>query len=274
MITTIENWLEWRRLCALGRCGESTRSALRSFARSKFALYVDKFGQAASQGTPAAVVRDAGDCWQLFESHINLGRRGDGKSLKHWIFSRVSASEDEPLKIVQGGVKLIIRDVVRSHLARERARAGSVSIEAPISGSSDGGSGGICLRDLLSSPRESWLDLERAEMIELAKGLSEEILSDLAFEARIALLARYLGLPLSNPAVAEVAGRKKSMLCRIWRRCVEDLAARVEQDYADEERQWRIAFAEQLLEELNNSIFLWARVEKRCADLLDIVEIN
>lgn len=272
MITGMENWLEWRRLCALGRCAEPTRSALRTFAESKFAAYLEKYRTGANRCATAALLADAGDCWQLFESHITLGRRGDGKSLKHWIFSRVSASGDPALKIVQGGVKLIIRDVVRSHLAREVARSDWVSLDAPADRSGD--SGDICVGDMIAAPAERFSDLESAELSEHAAAIAETIAERIDFDAKIVLLARQLGLPLSNAIVVSVAGKKKSMLSRIWHQTIEDMVVEIEESYSEEDREWRMALSGRVLMALNERIFSWARVEKCCAALLDIVGAN
>jgi hypothetical protein len=269
MDAELKHWVEWRERCALALCGAETRSCLPPYAQAKFVGYVERLAPCMSGMDPKAVLANAPDVWHLFETHITLGSGCGGKSLKRWLFARLAGADDPPLKIINGGVRVIIRDVVRKHIQGEAAKLREVSINAERSSSGDSA---VRLLDLIPDPASLRDELELEEVRRLADQLSGDIFAELEHAPRVVLLAKRLALSLSDPAVLKLSGKGKSMLSRIWRSTIALVGEHIERHYADEDCDWKLILAAETIEALNSRIISWARVEKRCANLLLIGE--
>lgn len=269
MHTELENWVEWRKVCALCGCSADTRKRLRKYAYGKFAWYVQEYANLIEGTTPKAVARNAGDCWQRFETHMTIGTRAEGKTLKRWLFARVAGSKDPAEKVILGGAKVIMRDVVRSYIREEESNLRDVSLDRVIVNQQ----GDKCtLAELLGNEATTPTDPCSADLEAISERIAREAFQDLEVRQRVAILAKELKISLSHPLVEAATSCKKSMLSSVWRRGVRSLAERIQEEFVDESPHTCRLLAEMAMERIKKYIFSWARAEKCCAELLEYKE--
>lgn len=264
MTATIQQWEEWRARCAILRCAEPARSALRGFAWARFVRYA---GHAIGEAGVRGRVPSAADCWHLLESHLAVARPRSGRRYKEWLFARLENADDPPLHVIQSGASLLIRSVVRDWVLAETPPPATQSLDAPIG--PDGA--GFTLADLL--PAVDGDDaIEGEEIDRAAAALLPGFLDALDGPARLVLLAKRLGLPLYDPAVLKLAGVGRSRVSTIWRGVFIRLARLVRERHAGEAHDWQLKLTLRATQRLNEQIFLWGRVEKTAQPLFFIVE--
>ena len=264
-------WIEWKRLCALGLCNEQTRKTLQDFAGSRFRTYARRCAGMTSAGrhngrAPAVEAREA---WHLFETRLVTSTTAAGKRYKDWLFARTECSADHPLDVIQGGASLIMRDVVREHLRREYSPANSVSTSEPLWA----GEGAVLtIEDLLPGGWDPAAEAADRECGRLARERAAGEFSDAARRERVGLAARSLGLSLAHPAVERAAGCRKSVLSAALRALVERVAARVRADFGTDDPRTLLTLSLLTLSEMKIKAVEWARSERTCARLFNLVE--
>ena len=267
MKTTLENWVEWRKRCALGLCREETRANLQDYARRKFKWFAERYvGTSLAKRKKSDAVLDSISCWHLFETHITVGSRQDGKTLKKWLFARIAESSGEPLKVVQGGVRLLIRDVVRDYVRREGSSMLEARMNKPIVNQYGDET---CLEELLAGDADTFSEVERRDLKEQATRLAERLFDDLPHVQRIAMLAKYLSISLASPLVLESARCKKSKLSKEWRKAMTAIASQVEARFDTEDQSTQLIISKMAVDCAEKMIFSWASAEKCCAKLLE-----
>ncbi len=262
----LESWIEWRCVCALGRCSQSVANLLQSRLKIVFCDLQRNIAESSGLSLSADVLSSSASCWHLFESHITAGRNCNGKALKQWLFARVARSNDPALKVVRGGVRKLARDALRVNIIKEMPNKHCIGIDMPVQ-TRDGLE--LNVENLLPTSGDDLSEVERREIAVLAHDIAGEIFDCLAFTQRVVLLAKALKISLAHPLVAEVAGLRKSMMNRIWHDALKNLVELIDHRFASEDRQVRFLIAEMAIEDQKNRIISWSRVEKRCAKLLD-----
>lgn len=262
-------WVEWKQQCALDRCGEHTRAALCKFAWQRFRLYATRYAGSTNAPAGEVPVPEGRDAWHLFESHMAVKSTREGRRYKDWLFARTRHSADSDLDVVQGGATLIMRDVVRNHLAAECTPRHTVSIDREYAGA---GGCTLTLADLLRSGSDPAAEAAEGEYRRLAWNYARDTFNDTLPRERVALLARAIGLPLSHPAVTAAAGCGKSVLCAAYQALITRVAERLAATYHDEDRASVMHLALMTIGALKERVFRWGKSEMTLGALFNSVE--
>ncbi|MCX7817918.1 MAG: hypothetical protein N2652_01700 [Kiritimatiellae bacterium] len=209
-------WEEWRARCALGRCGEATRTCLHRFVHSRAAAFLFRAGtdgRAIGSPTPA-------ELWHRLEVHLVADRTRARQPYKQWLFARAAPLHGEArLDAIQGGAALILRDVLREWLRREGPAPASVSLEDPVPGCED-----LRYADLVGG-EDARERIEARDLEAAARQLASAAFWAAPRTVRVGLCLRALGRPLFGPLAERLAGCGHTKLAASVRRFVEDLAA-------------------------------------------------
>ena len=264
MAVTFEQWETWHARCAILRCTESTRVALRGFAWARFVRYA---GYAIGMQDARKRVPAAEDCWHLFESYSAVARPRTGRRYKEWLFARLEGSADPPLQVIQAGASLLLRSVVREWVLAETSPTATSSLDAPLNTTD----AGFTLADLLPATGDDDA-IEEGEIGRAAEGLLPGFFASLDERTRLVLLAKRLGLPLYASAVLKLTGIGRSRVSVVWRDVFIRLAHSVRAQHAAETCDWQLKLTLRMAQRLNEEIFLWGRVEKSAQPLFFILE--
>ena len=264
MPTMIEHWDEWRRRCAVLRCGPAAQAALRGFAWARFSHYAR---HALGEADARMRVPSAADCWHLFETHLSVAQPRSGRRYKEWLFARLEHAQDPPLDVIQGGASLLVRTVVRSWLLAEGPQRNMQTLSAPVAADE---TGVLEWEDLLAAPPAD--GPEQAEIEQAAVQLLPVCLAGLTRAERLVLLAKQLDIPLYDPAVLRLAGVGRSRASALWRGVFQHVAAWTRRHHPQEPRDWQLQLALLVSRKLGEKILFWGRVEKTAQPLFYMVE--
>ncbi len=257
----LDDWLAWKTHCARALCPPDTQRRLATFAGIRFAAYIRRCRHITNLclSDLAQRVPDDDDAWHAFESHAMLAQSSRGKRYKEWIFARLKRASGNPLDVVQAGASLLLRDAVRKHLCAELPRRQTVSLDEPL----PGGDTELTLGDLLPGAADVFDTLAGREADSLADRHAETVFQMLPRPERLGLLARFLGLPISDPKVLRATGMNKSHLCDLTRRVVERihdaLRLHYRHDGADTVRQLTLT----VIAHLEHRLYAWRDTERR-----------
>lgn len=268
---TIDNWLEWKKLCALGRCGRETARELPGFVHARFSRFVEAYVRTTNAGAPASATPSSGEAWHRFETHFCLHCGPGGKSYKEWLFANVSEDSGPTRETVEAGATLLIRDVVREYLRREYSGRNMVSANA------DAGTGEhsrLTLADLLPDDSDVLARVEDSELTRLAVEDAEEIFPQLDSRERIALFVHDAGLSLAHPDAVMAAGCSKSSLNNAFRKALTRIAGHTREKHSRECRNVLAALACRTHARMRHLILPWIRLEKSCTQLCKVAEAH
>lgn len=264
MPTQLEHWDEWRRRCAVLRCGPAAQAALRGFAWARFDHYAR---HALGEADARVRMPSAADCWHLFETHLSVAQPRSGRRYKEWLFARLEQAQDPPLDVIQGGASLLVRTVFRNWLPNEGPQRNMQAIHAPVAGDE---TGTVTLEDLLPAPPTE--GPEQTELEEAADRLLPVCLDGLTQSERLVLLAKQLGIPLYDPTVLRLAGIGRSRASVRWRGVFHRIAEWIRQHHPQEPHDWQLQLALLVSRKLGEKILFWGRVEKTAQPLFYMVE--
>ncbi len=262
-LTTLDQWQEWRQLCALARCQPTTRAALQYFAHHRFLYYG---GHVLGARGIAETAPDAAACWHLFETHLVVARPKSGRRYKEWLFARLAGSHDHPVDIIQGGASLIVRSAVAAWMRAEQRRPRTISLQTPLRETT-----GLMLIDLLPAVTEP-PPYAKSETEEAVQQLLPHYRSSLKPAERVVILAKRLKLTLYHPAILQLCGVGRSQASNIWRNSFKRLAALVRQHYPGDSGKWQMRVALTLFQHISDEIYFRGRVEKRLQQLFKMAE--
>ena len=234
----LSQWREWAMQCALGLCEASTRLELRAFVSSRFRYYARKCGFLTHADDPAQLFVSPDDAWHLFESRLRLRQTRAGKVYKQWLLARAGEWTDCPL--VESGVTLLVRDVVREHLRYEHMPQAFGSLEQPLPGMTGEP---VSLRELLPGDADTALTVEQREIETLGASCSRDVYDRLSHRERVALLAREAGRSITDPVVLRTADCGKSELSRAYHKALDVVASTVRRRFAQDDREVCAAIA-------------------------------
>ncbi len=121
----LDAWREWRSRCAFDLLDARPREGLREVVAQRFRWRVRKLSASGIwSGTTPDLPSDR-ECAHLFEAHLQLHHRRDGKSYKHWLLTRGR----QDLDTVQSGVMLLIRNVVKQWVNDVHPRTAPLSLQ-------------------------------------------------------------------------------------------------------------------------------------------------
>lgn len=267
-MATLEDWLQWKQLCALALCRPMTQSALRDLVGRRFRQYVAGYASGPGSGT-ALEPRDA---WHGFETYFQLHRTRQGKGYKEWLFARGPDPAADPaaaLAAVESGVSLLLRNVVREHLRQERPSWRCLSTQESALGP-DGP--GLTLDELLPGPSDTLAEVERRELERLGQALVADCLDQLSIRERIALLARELGLSCRHAGAQQAAGCDRTALAQAFPAALKKIARQVAGAHPGESRGFLAALTLQVFQAVREALFQWLRADKARSTLLTPLE--
>ncbi len=257
-MTSVDHWREWKARCALALCAPAAQEALRDFVARRTRTYL---AASRARGGPAEDP-DEREAWHGFETYFVLNRRRSGKSYKDWLFARGTdpAAPGAPtLPALESGASLLLRDVVRERLRRERAPARVRSLQEPVAGA--GQAVAVTLEDLLPGGFDTVREVDRRELERLAMRLADTVLAGLSRRERIALLARERGLSCAHPAVCKAAGCGKTALAEAYHSALQAVAGHVRRDIPREPACVQAALSVAVFEAVRQCLKTWDRAE-------------
>ncbi len=205
----------------------------------------------------------------VVELQVGMNRRRDGKSYKDWLFARgtdPAAPGGPTLPALESGVSLLLRDVVRERLRRERAPARVRSLQEPVAGT--GGAEAVTLEDLLPGGFDTAGEVERRDVERLADRLAEAVSAALSRRERVALLTRERGLSCAHPAVLKAAGCGKTALAEAAHSALRAVAGQVQRAIPREPASARAALSVAVFEAVRRRIRTWDQAENPLAGFL------
>lgn len=256
----LDAFQEWRRRCSLAACSDTAAGLLRQFAASRFDAFCRRYAPFPALRVPHPLTPPPADCWHLFETRLAVDRTRSGKRYKQWLFESARVGARLPLDRLTGGASLLMRDVVRAWLAHEAPHPRTDSLQAPIAVSEPGRP--LTLEDLLPDEGDPAEEAARRDIGNLSSEIAGDLWPELDRRERIVLAARAAARPLSDPAVEQAAGCRKSMLYAALRSLMERLAAQLRRDHPSEEPTVLLAIARGILSDLARRALEWAISEK------------
>ncbi|MDA0990074.1 MAG: hypothetical protein O3A51_04920 [Verrucomicrobia bacterium] len=257
----IEAWMEWKERCAAARCTPATRRCLFAFARSRFRLFARRYARLTNNPDAArALTLSDEDIWHMFERDLQTDETRAGTRYKDWLFARTRRSQDAPFDVIQGGATLMMRDVVRSWLVQEHLPPDTVSLDQPVT---TGESPPLTLADLLPSGTSPADEVALREYQVLAQQLAPDLANQLATTAKLAILAKDMGLSLSDPRIARAAGCQKSALHKAYHGAMQHMAQHVKGLFPGEPPDAVLTLTLVTLSEIKKSLYLKKSAEKR-----------
>jgi hypothetical protein len=261
----LKSWIEWKEVCALNLCTETTQSRLLAFADIRFRKYTAHYSHLvnthAGRSLPSVPAQNA---WHLFETHMAVTTTKQGKRYKDWLFARLRASDEMPLDTVQGGASLIMRNVVREFLRQEFSPGNTLSLNQPLHGSKNAT---LTLEDVLPGDMDPASHAALHEYEELARKHAEAIFPKLSRRERVAVLSKEIGLSLAHKAVETAAGCRKSVLNTAYKSIMKTVAKILQERYPDDEKQSILTLALLTVGEIKEHVLAWARSEACCGPL-------
>ncbi len=252
-MATIDHWEEWKKQCAIALCSNDARRDLESFAFHRWTRFLQTiFGYDSPELTELKI----GDIWHRFETWCCVSSTSSGKAYKDWMFGRLETHVGTPLDIIQSGATLLLRDVVRDfvrHEGRMRLpgrRAPEISLNEPIAGIE----GDLTYADLLPAELDADSQLIVREYQRLAEQEASELLPRLVSRERLVLAASALGIPMSNPRLARIAGKKKSVLSSTLQRVEDRIKQHIDKKYTGEQEGDRRVLCIATLRQLRNVV--------------------
>lgn len=222
------DWREWKRACAIDRCGEETASRLHAFARARFYACMRKAAAHVRNQLSAEGPKSA---WHLFETHAQAGSGRGGKRYKDWLFGRAPKGTDEWMRAVEAGATVLLRDAVRAFVRRECRPDPVRSLDAPLGPRARS----LTLEDLIpdahETPAEALLAVDDDAW---AKRKAEAFFEGMTPRERIAVWAVRQGLDLNLRELARWSGVRGSTLYRDHLLCMEKLCVDVKKNRPDE----------------------------------------
>ena len=263
----LAGWTEWHEMCALARCADTTCRQLQSFAMTRFRRMVRVHVAGPLGARTSALIPSVDDVWHLFESHLVVRGTSRGKRYKEWLFARTAITRDNALDVIEAGATLIMRDVVREYRRRELPWDRSVSMDQPVGGDA----GDLTMHDLLPGTTDPVEEIGRREYERLSRRHAQDLFGGMPVRARVALLARGLGLPLSHGEVAKAAGCGKSALNVTFREVMKTAAEALRSQYPSDDTESLVALTLMTLSEAKRLALAWGKAQDACMRLFTTV---
>lgn len=279
---TLNDWIEWHRLCDLDQCQPETQERLAAYGRRIFIQEATKefFGKGSNAGSGApASLPDNGHagqlCWTYVQDYLLTQRvKTAGKTCKAYICDNALGKATAlRLAVFRAGFKIMTRNVVRAYYGNEiaefhRKQARElVSIHEPT-----GANDNSTLQDSLSRedlavrlPLHELTQEELRDFTNLAKQLAPAIWEEMSDTEKTIIWAALQGWSLASPTTETLCGLKKSQ-CYEARKKISERVTRM----LNELGVSGDAYAEQVVKmfiavELEHKIFEWKSPENEPA---------
>jgi len=224
---SLNDWIEWLKICSLEGCCAETQGSLSAFARYVFCREAKIENKGSMDGIDlpdqAGTEKEHGSaCWTYVEERLLNGKHQTGKSYKSYMCD-YTLSIDPSLQhpTFRRAFSDQVRNVVRAYIApdlrenkRNQAR-GLVSLNSGVGWSESESEVGdfISVYSFEFIPDLSDLtEMERNDFISIADELASEVWEALDRRERIAGLAALNEVSLADTSVLAVAECQKSQL--------------------------------------------------------------
>lgn len=263
-------WIEWKKLCALALCSDSVKTHLQHFAGSRFQSLVRKYIHLTNQKEAWRVAEGVPPdmAWHLFETHLRTQTTSRGTRYKDWLFVRARSAPHPYPRALELGASLIMRDVVRRLLCAEFSPPETVSLDLPIH--EEGRT--LALVDLMPGTADPVDETSRHECETLAGEHGQQIFEEMTHRERLVLLAKHLGIALSNVTVEKAADCGKSMLSAAYRALLMQIGETIKKAYPDDDSDSVMALALMTIEAIKHHVEVWGKSEIACAPLFLLIE--
>ena len=270
-MSDVANWLIWKEKCALALCPIKAQLELAFFVGTRFRRYASTCS-AAFRGLDAEALNPtASQSWHWFETYFKIHSTRQGKSYKEWLFSRSAAATGPDIETLEGGVSLLLRNVVREQLRSEYSSSRVVSLQTntcPYSGS-----GQPTMEDMLPDPTtDTFSEVVKADICRQAEQLTGAVFLTLSRRQRVAILGREVGASLTHPVLLKAAACKKSALSDAYSEALHLIASHVANTCQSEARNICADIAIAVFNGVRHQTIVWANAEKRLSGLLKGVE--
>ena len=266
----LDDWICWKERCARKLCSNDAQIRLGEFARRRFEIHLRRQRTQSNLRHEDMHVHTPSpdDAWHRFECYAALTQTRKGKRYKDWIFARVTSDTSSAQKVIEGGATLIIRNTVRTYLLDEVAPHLAVSLDQPAYGTDS-----TCtIGDLLPGEADPVDDVAAREYDAIAARHAQRLFDEMSDRDRSALLARFAGIPLGDPRILKAAGCKRSTFYRSTVTFLEELKAKITNEYGHEGGEARQAMTVLVLQHLEKRTFLWKSSDKSLPNPFSIIE--
>lgn len=232
-VTTVEHWREWQWAASLAQCSAETRTALQAFVWQRWQKYLRACG---GEANPERGELTREEVWHRFEADCFSHAPAGHASYKDWLFDRLLTHTGPPKDVIESGVSLRVRDVVRDYLSKEgRTRLPGEKDPAPsMEGPVPGTDGALTLDDLIGVDFDVRNQVALREYLRLGQEEAAALFGLFDERERLVLAADGLGMPLSHPEIEELAGRKRTVLYRTLKSVAYDVRRHIDRKYVVE----------------------------------------
>ena len=238
--TTAAQWSEWRRRCAIAKCGQTTAVALASFVSNRFRHYA---AHVVGETSVPTETPDPAACVGLVEHWMAVSRPVSGRRYKEWLFARAEGQRGEARQgTIQAGASLVVRTVVRKWLFSSRPRE-QLSLDAPVPGLE-----GVTFVDLV--PDESAAALDDPLLRDMAAAVADKVFNGMKRPTKLVMLARLARLPLYHPKLLGFFGMSKGKAANTWKEVLADIAGIVMRRWPEETAAWKVDMSMRALDAL------------------------
>lgn len=229
----LRSWNEWRRRCAIAKCGPESAAVLSHFAGEKFKYYA---GALLGHANIETDIPNPRACFDLLEHWMSVARPRSGRRYKEWLFTRAEgAGKEAKPSVINAGASLLLRTVVRKWMAKSDSYS-EFSLDAPVPGARN-----VTLLDLI--PDEHVPAVEESMMREIADALANDVFQSMERPIRLVMLARMLKLPLYHPRLLREFGFGKTKAADVWKEVFITIAGRITEKWPDETVSWKTELA-------------------------------
>jgi len=264
----LNQWTNWKTLCALGLCDQDTQAALHGFAYARYRHFAAAAGLSPMHDL-ASLTPVPAQAWHWFETYLRLHTNRAGKCYKDWLFARCGGEGGLSIDAIQGGASLLMRDVVRERIRREFPGKMMVAFDAPFPGVAGARLPG--LDELLADTGcpDAAETVARRELGTMAAAEAQAAMASMNHRQRVALLARELGYSLVHAEVLAVAGCGKSVLNTAYHDALLGVAGHVRSRYPREAQSTLASLAILVFDRIRQLVTEWGKSELRCTRLFN-----
>ena len=230
----LKAWTQWKRKCALAMCDDETQVCLQTSVSGSFRRYAEACIAKTNLASASDLTHTDAEAWHLLETRLTTSSLREGKRYKDWLFDRMRCTTDPPMKVLQGGIRALVRDVVRDVIRMEYSDSFVESLDTPVHKDDEGK---ITAVDLLPGGLDPVDDAVHRDFERLASEHAPRVIDDMLDREKIALFAKAVGLSVANPELEATAGCGKSMLNAAYHNFMRRISERFLREYPDDDRE-------------------------------------
>lgn len=263
-----DSWEEWKKLCAIDKCGIDAMDNLGTYGSEVFSRLWRKFNP--DIGLP---FESKQDCWRHFESYMHTTSGNTGKRWKDWLFEKAESSNDDFVTVLEKVVYDCMRTVVIKLCSNEGqfkafiAKVRLTHLDAPLSPLGDSHA---TIGATVSAPDDTRQNAAWNQLCGMAREVANDLFLTLDRKSRAALLADHLKISLGESAVEKLAGAKKTTLYSRLKETEQQAEATLQKKYSTEDPSTLQDLLHLTKEALGAASFRWGKSEKLAEPLFTL----